>query len=165
MHIRVLTATVLAIPLLVFPAGTQGFIQAVDTEASKKPKGGYQDDLQSATINPGKSKLFFWRVHRMDGDATGKDFIFREAGTSSGEAGYKIRWYKGKKPKARKNITSDVRDSGYEFQLGAGKRKAFTAKVKAKPGGELCLGGEGGSTSPPYYDGAYFEVNSDNECD
>ena len=152
-----LAALALTLALLVAPATSSALTPPFDVRASKSADGPYTDASQNATIHPGKTKLFFWEVE--SGSLNNQSMTFDDAATDS-NAGYVIKWYKGKKPKASKNISSQVKNPGYPFTLRGEETRYFTAKVKAKADPEtLCLGGQASNASLPYSDSAYFSVN------
>ena len=111
-----LAALALTLALLVAPATSSALTPPFDVRASKSADGRYTDASQNATIRPGKTKLFFWEVE--SGSLNNQSMTFDDAATDS-NAGYKIKWYKGKKPKASKNISSQVKNPGYPFTLRA----------------------------------------------
>ena len=143
--------------LLAGPQAAERPRPAFNVQASKKADGPYLDERQTATVNEGKTKLFFWKVEETDGNAD--SMLFDDAATGDSDDGYKVQWYKGKKPKASRKISSDVKGVGYEFNLTADKSKYFTAKVTVQDESEtLCLGGQA-SNDTPTFDQAYFDVN------
>ena len=161
MKLRYLSTTVLATlaALLAIPSSSSALIQNLDVKAAKKADGNYKDGLTNASIEQGEKKLFFWRVESLS--ATDRTVRFDDAVTGdSGGEDYKIKWFKGKKPKAVKDVTHDIQTAGFEFTLKAEKRKFFTAKVSPKPGaGPLCLGGQAQDDPITTSDAAYFSVN------
>jgi len=161
MKLRYLSIAVLATlaALLVVPTGSSALIQNFDVKAAKKVDGNYKDGPTNASVQSGEAKLFFWRVENLS--ASDRSMIFDDAATDdSGGDDYTIKWFKGKQPKASRNISHDVQTSGFEFTLKAERRKFFTAKVKAKPGaGILCLGGQAHDDPVTTSDASYFFVN------
>ena len=146
----------LTLLLLGMPASSSALTPPFEVQASKSADGPYTADGQNATIRPGKTKLFYWRVE--SGSPNNQSMTFDDAATDS-NAGYVIKWYKGKRPKASKNITSQI-DSGYPFTLRGDQTRFFTAKVRAQQDPEtLCLGGQATNTALPYSDSAYFSIN------
>ena len=149
-----------SLPILLLIAGppaASGLTPFFDVEASKKADGPYEDDPQSATVKEGKTKLFFWKVEETDGKAD--SMLFDDAATGDLDEGYKVQWYKGKKPKASRKISSEVKGEGYAFNLKADKSMYFTAKVAVMDESEtLCMGGQA-SNDTPTFDQAYFNVN------
>lgn len=126
--------------------------------AAKEANGDYVEGTQQGTIGEGKTKLFFWRVQSNGGGV--QSMVFDDAATGDSDEGYKIKWYKGLKPKPSKNISSDVESAGFEFSLKQFKHKFFTAEVTRKPGsGTLCLGGQARNDPMTYSQAAYFDVN------
>jgi hypothetical protein len=69
---------------------------------------------------------------------------------------YKLRWFKG-----QRNITGDVRTSGFEFKLKPNARKTFRMRVTPKDTpDEACVGGRF-ATSPKTALYGLFSVNAD----
>jgi hypothetical protein len=158
MKLRVTLISVLAAlaALLTVAPAIQALSVNFEVTAAKKADGNYTDGIQSANVSQGKTKLFFWRVESTS--LNDQPISFDDAATAdSGGEDYRIKWYKGKKPKGSKDISHDVQTAGFNFTLKAGKRKHFTAEVTPKAGaGTLCLGGQASNMGS---DSAYFEVN------
>ena len=158
MKIRLILAAALValLALLSLPAGAGALAVPPDVKAAKKAEGPYVDEIQTAKIKQGKTKSFFWRVTNTL--QAGVSLNFNDAAGDS--EGYKIQWYKGKKPRASRKISSDVKGDGYDFTLNGGAAKHFTAKVKAVDASEtLCLGGQATDNKAMVSDAAYFQVN------
>ncbi len=152
-----------ALPLVVSAAAlsppASGLETIFDVKAAKKAGGNYKDGVQNASISQGKTKLFYWKVESNSPDTMAMDFDDAATGDSGGDD-YKIKWFKGKKPKGTADITSDVKGAGYGFTLKADKTKYFTAQVKPKPGAStLCLGGQASNNPQTFADAVYFSVN------
>ena len=139
------------------PLSASALTPPFDVKASKNADGPYMDDSQRATIRPGKTKLFFWEVESEQ--LNDQSMTFDDAVTAS-DADYRIRWYKGKTPEASKNISSQVKGSGFPFILRGEETRYFTAKVRARQSPDtLCLGGQATNPSFPYSNSSYFAVN------
>lgn len=156
-QVRRVTATLLGVlaTTAVAAAPAQAGSPAEVTVA--KAVGGPYQENQSASVGEGKTKLFYWRVGAtVTNDATA---VFDDAATGDSDTGYKISWYKGKKPKASNKISSDVKNDGYEFSLKAGSVKYFTGKVKSvvPDPDPLCMGGQVEYFG--YFSAAYMSVN------
>lgn len=127
---------------------------------AKKADGKYKEYLKT-NLASGDKHTYFWKVENTHGSDL--DLTFDDAATSDGAPnGYRITWFKGKKQK--KDISHDVQTSGYGYTIKDGKTKYFNATVKAlaSPASNFCVGGQTGSASLPFYDGAYLGVNG--EC-
>ena len=132
----------------------------MDVLGSKQANSGYEQEIQSATIKRGKTKLFFFSATRPSGTAAGKNFIWDDSDTGGLNDGYKVKWFKGKKVNRKKDITSKTRGAGHPFTLAVEQTKYFTAKVTAKDNGSaLCLVGRAEEQTFPYSDAAAFQIN------
>jgi hypothetical protein len=137
-----LLAFSLIVATLIAPASASALTPPVDVTASKSPKNGYTDEPQSATLKNGKTKLFYWQVKRPESATGDGGIVFDDAATGDNDTGYRIRWFKGKKPKSSRDISSEVKNAGFTFDLALGELRFFTAKVKAVSDDlPLCLGG------------------------
>ena len=159
MKLRTALIAVLAtLAVVVAPSLSSARIPIFDVSAAKDANGTYQTGSQDASIGESKTKHFYWKVESNAGGD--QSMSFDDALTGESDDGYKIKWYKGKKPKSSKNISSDVKGSGFGFTLKNGKRKFFSAEVTRQPGaGTLCLGGQARNDPQTYFDAAYFNVN------
>ncbi len=154
-----IAALTLLVAVLAAPSLSSASDPLFTVTAAKQSDGNYKAGIQNASISQGETKLFFWKIET--DESVDQSISFDDAAT--GDAGgddYKIKWYKGKKPKSSKDVSSAVKGAGYDFTLKAMKRKFFTAKVKPKPEAEsLCLGGQASNNPQTYVDAAYFAVN------
>jgi hypothetical protein len=140
---------------------------SVFIEGSKQVKKGYSD-LTSLKIGTGKSKVGYVKAKNTNnGKRTG--FLSAELfGEDEAESQYKIRYYKGKKPKKSKDITDkvvlrDVRgvkeDEGYRFSLKAKKSKTFSVKIKKRVPTDFGLCVRTDLNAGMEFDVTFFEVN------
>jgi hypothetical protein len=89
---------------------------------SAKDEGGrYTTALVNANLAEGDAKDFFIKVKNVDDESA--PFTMVE-GIPDGN-GYKQRYFRG-----TKEISDAVKDSGMDFELGAGKSKVFRVKVR-----------------------------------
>ncbi len=125
-----------------------------EVKASKHSDGPYLDTLQSVNVPIGDMKSLYWKVKHVSGGALEMRFTDALTQTPNPE-GLKIRWFKG-----TKEITNEVKSSGYEFTLPNGSRKFFRARVKAVgPSDGACVVGQADRIEPSFSDNAGFAVN------
>ena len=125
-----------------------------EVTASKHRDGPYLATTQSVNVPIGDAKSLYWKVKHVSGGAL--EMRFTDALTESpNPKGLKIRWFKG-----TKEITNEVKGSGYEFTLPNGSRKFFRARVKAVgPSDGACVVGQADRIAPSFSDNAGFAVN------
>jgi hypothetical protein len=125
-----------------------------DVKASKHKDGPYLETTQSVSVPIGDTKSLYWKVKHVSGGAL--EMRFTDALTQSpNPEGLKIRWFKG-----TKEITNEVKGSGYEFTLPNGSRKFFRARVRAVGASDgACVVGQADRIEPLFSDTAGFAVN------
>lgn len=103
--------------------------EAIGILGAKKSDGPYRGN-QEVTVSEGKTKVVYWRVINPEG--SDQEITLSDDNTDN-QAGYKLKWYSGTKPKPSKDITSEVADTaqGFDFTLAAGDTRAFSTEVKA----------------------------------
>ncbi len=125
-----------------------------EVKASKHEDGPYVETTQTVNVPIGDAKSLYWKVKHVSGGAL--EMRFTDALTASpNPEGLKIRWFKG-----TKEITNEVKGSGYEFTLLNGSRKFFRAKVRAVGASDgACVVGQADRIDPSFSDNAGFAVN------
>jgi hypothetical protein len=123
-------------------------------KASKHEDGPYLHTIQSVNVPIGDMKTLYWKVKHVSGGSL--EMRFTDALTEfPNPEGLKIRWFKGPK-----EITEEVKGSGYEFTLPNGSRKLFRAKVRAVEDSDgACVVGQADRIEPPFSDNVGFAVN------
>jgi hypothetical protein len=140
----------LAVLALAAPAAEAGGLQV---RVAKSADGPYQTGEPRLNVGAGTTKTGYIRAANK-GVATATLTLTQLIYPPP--AAYKLRWFKG-----QRNITGDVRTSGFEFKLKPETRKTFRVRVTPKDTpDEACLGGRFG-TSPKTALYGLFAVNAD----
>ena len=108
-------------------------------QVSKHKDGPYVVPLAEANIPPGDTKNLYYKV-KSQSDADYDGLRFDDSSSNPGQAGFRVKWFKGKT-----NITKKVRGNGYRFDLPGDESRRFRAKVRATNDAEqMCLTGRAG---------------------
>lgn len=116
-------------------SGTVTYLDPLRVAVAKREGGPYRTHIQ-ASMNPGQSKRFWFRV-RNTGEAS-LQLSFDDAETSD-SAGYRTTWFK-----QNVNISSEVEGDGVAFRIRPGRTMYFEARQTARPAPgpvEACLAG------------------------
>lgn len=125
-----------------------------EVRASKHRDGPYLETMQDVNVPIGDAKSLYWKVKHITGGTLEMRFTDALTETPNPE-GLEIRWFRG-----TKEITTEVKGSGYEFKLPKDSRKLFRARVKAVgPSDGACVVGQADRIDPPFSDNAGFAVN------
>lgn len=125
-----------------------------EVSASKHKDGPYLNTTQNVNVPIGDAKSLYWKVKHVTGGKLEMRFTDALTETPNPE-GLEIRWFKG-----TKEITDEVKGSGYEFTLPNGSRKFFRARVKAVGTSDgACVVGQADRIDPPFSDNTGFAVN------
>ena len=122
---------------LMLSAGTAGarLTPPVTLKVAKHKDGPYAYD-QVVNVPVGKSKSVYFKAKNTTGENV--DAEFDDNGSSSGLENFVVKWFRGDK-----NISSEVKGSGYDFPLKANKQAILRAKLThSDPGSGFCLDGE-----------------------
>ncbi len=116
-------ALALALTLVATLAAGQahGGKSAFALRSAKQHDGPYKVFTRVA-IEQGDQRTTWWRVKNKS--ATDEESMnFSDLG---GDApGYKVQWFRG-----QENISAEVEDQGYEFDLAAGQARYFSSRIK-----------------------------------
>lgn len=125
-----------------------------EVKASKHKDGPYFETTRSVNVPIGDTKSLYWKVKHISGGSL--EMRFTDALTESpNPEGLKIRWFKG-----TKEITTEVKGSGFEFTLPNGWRKLFRARVRAVGASDgACVVGQADRIEPSFSDNVGFAVN------
>ena len=142
-------ASVLAVALVAVPSAS-GLAVTFNIKVAKHKDGPYEVDTKS-NIDAGQTRSLWFRV-KNTGDQE-SSLVFDDAGTSD-EDGFKTKWFKH-----GDNISSQVQQDGYTFNVAPGQKKYFNAKQTAPtPTEDTCLAGQASMTMI-YTDLSSVEIN------
>jgi hypothetical protein len=151
-----LLAGLVALGVLGLAATASGLTPNATIGGSKHKHGPFAVDSQ-AKVRVGESRDLWFRAKSQIPDPQTLDLRTFDENRPT----YKVKWFKG-----RHNITAEVSTGdGYEFNLGAHKKKLFRVNVKRLDGGEsLCLDASLYTTSDQFVTGADIAINDSSAC-
>ena len=126
----VIAVALVAAAAIALPASAGAGQPDVSLKVAKQKDGPYREHV-GAHMDLNQAKDFYWKVRNVTDAKLTQVLIIDGA---KYPPGWIARWFRGEN-----NITSDVRNAGYEFALGVGKSKIFRSHLKAtKAIGPLC---------------------------
>jgi hypothetical protein len=144
------------VALASFVAIAQALNPPATIGGSKHKDGPFATDGQ-AKVRVGESRDLWFRAKSESPDPQTLDLRTFDENRPT----YRVKWFKG-----RQDITNDVSTGdGYEFNLGANKKKLFRVHVKRLAGGEfICLDASLYTTTDQFVSGADIAINNNGAC-